>query len=546
MRRCLKRGRQRLQCNRPHAPLALCERILGPLTLGEFGHWLQLLYHLRRFVKGLVKSSNIPPQLQPAIVDEAQRRIMLHLEEPSESSLWCMEYAHAHFADDGAPDRFCTPVGILDDSRTSVAGNRAQQLRECANVANGDCGRADVLKGTYMSKSGADASGADVDLSGGSSLRTTNAQYTRDVADGEVNSGHPAYEAPGSAGLTATLNASARSSQMESIWKSEQNRHGSTGLERESRNCTRRQAREGKGADDRDASREESRRRRHSRGRRGSGRCRRSTSRESRRHRHRHQSSHRRHHRRHESRRDREHRYRSSSRHRRRSSSNSRRRSRSRRRQNSLPRRSRSPLHRARDDEERNRRKGRSRSRDRDRSRRSGTHRDAHGSHRPPSSCTHRRPTTTAAQHASQESARSLTRSQPESVPIWSDAPDAHSHKDAMASDARCAASASAGTANVVRQEKDAVEHASVTAATALPSSSTSEPAPRRSRRRRRETETISSSDAAFEAVPSAAGSAAAAAHSGKRARPCVPQPAPADAATEEPVSRRLRSRQKL
>lgn len=111
MRRCLKHGRQRLQCNRPHAPLALCERILGNMTLGEFGHWLQLMYHLRRFVKGLVKSCNLTPNMQAEIVNVAQRQIILEFAEPPESALWCMEYSHAHYTvDTSAPDEFCTIV----------------------------------------------------------------------------------------------------------------------------------------------------------------------------------------------------------------------------------------------------------------------------------------------------------------------------------------------------------------------------------------------------------------------------------------------------
>lgn len=94
MRRCLKHGRQRLQCSRPHAPLALCERVIGPLTLAEFGHWLQLLYHLRRFVKGLVRGHNVSSSLQTQVLHEAQSVIMLHLDEPDEEALWNMEYAY--------------------------------------------------------------------------------------------------------------------------------------------------------------------------------------------------------------------------------------------------------------------------------------------------------------------------------------------------------------------------------------------------------------------------------------------------------------------
>lgn len=115
MRRCLKHGRQRLQCNRPHAPLALCEKILGNMTLGEFGHWLQLMYHLRRFVKGLVKSCNLTPNMQAEIVNVAQKQIILEFAEPPESALWCMEYSHAHYTTDtSAPDEFCS---IVKDDR---------------------------------------------------------------------------------------------------------------------------------------------------------------------------------------------------------------------------------------------------------------------------------------------------------------------------------------------------------------------------------------------------------------------------------------------
>jgi len=225
MRRCLKRGRQRLQCNRPHAPLALCERILGPLTLGEFGHWLQLLYHLRRFVKGLVKSSNIPPQLQPAIVDEAQRRIMLHLEEPSESSLWCMEYAHAHFADEGAPDRFCTAVEVAagDDDGDEHGRGHSAERRESARKTGGadDMLREgsppqwqdhDGIGGTLHGR-GREESAVDV-----SPDPSAHNAFHLEAASVHCTAG-PAFEAPGAAGLTATLNASARSSHMESIWK---------------------------------------------------------------------------------------------------------------------------------------------------------------------------------------------------------------------------------------------------------------------------------------------------------------------------------------
>jgi len=93
MRRCLKHGRQRLQCNRPHAPLSLCERVIGPLTLAEFGHWLQLLYHLRRFVKGVVRGKNVGTATQTSILREAQNVLMLSLKEPNEEELWNMDYS---------------------------------------------------------------------------------------------------------------------------------------------------------------------------------------------------------------------------------------------------------------------------------------------------------------------------------------------------------------------------------------------------------------------------------------------------------------------
>lgn len=130
MRRCLKHGRQRLQCNRPHAPIALCERILGDVTLGEFGHWLQLMYHLRRFVKGLVKSCNLTPAMQQEIVFIAQHQIILDFEEPPEAALWCMEYAHAHYTTDCcAPDEYCSvvrPRSSVCDVASSDLANEGQ------------------------------------------------------------------------------------------------------------------------------------------------------------------------------------------------------------------------------------------------------------------------------------------------------------------------------------------------------------------------------------------------------------------------------------
>lgn len=135
MRRCLKHGRQRLQCNRPHAPIALCEKILGQVTLGEFGHWLQLMYHLRRFVKGLVKSCNLTPAMQSEIVYVAQQQIVLEFEEPPEAALWCMEYAHAHYTTDScAPDEYCSVVkqeaGRSDLGASGDASTRTQQQQQ--------------------------------------------------------------------------------------------------------------------------------------------------------------------------------------------------------------------------------------------------------------------------------------------------------------------------------------------------------------------------------------------------------------------------------
>lgn len=97
MRRCLKHGRQRLQCNRPHAPLALCEKIIGTTSLGEFGHWLQLMYHLRRFAKGLVKTCNLTTDMQAALVDHTQCMIMLSIAEHNETDVWTYDPAECAY-----------------------------------------------------------------------------------------------------------------------------------------------------------------------------------------------------------------------------------------------------------------------------------------------------------------------------------------------------------------------------------------------------------------------------------------------------------------
>lgn len=94
MRRCLKHGRQRLLCNRPHAPLSLSEKVLNNVTLTEFASYMQLLYHLRRFVKGLSISSLGKKYSQADIVKAAQEKIMVRVVEPSEPALWLFDCAH--------------------------------------------------------------------------------------------------------------------------------------------------------------------------------------------------------------------------------------------------------------------------------------------------------------------------------------------------------------------------------------------------------------------------------------------------------------------
>lgn len=114
MRRCLKHGRQRLQCNRPHAPLALCEKIIANISLGEFGHWLQLMYHLRRFAKGLVKTCQLTTDMQAALVDKTQSMIMLSIPEHSESDVWVCDPAREAYVTDLHVLAQCSPRTALN------------------------------------------------------------------------------------------------------------------------------------------------------------------------------------------------------------------------------------------------------------------------------------------------------------------------------------------------------------------------------------------------------------------------------------------------